>query len=104
MSDVPVDRAEALAPVTETKRLKIIDALRGVALLGILLMNIPGFSMPQYSSEAYRSDPTSTNFWVSAVISVFFEGKMRALFGMVFGAGIVLFVMKKEETGQPVTG
>ncbi|HQR06098.1 MAG TPA: DUF418 domain-containing protein [Gemmatales bacterium] len=91
------------APVAEAQRLKIIDALRGVALLGILLMNIPGFSMAQYSSEVYRSDPTNVNFWVSAVISVFFEGKMRALFGMVFGAGIVLFVTKKEQAGTPVT-
>ena len=71
------------APVAEAQRLKLIDALRGVALLGILLMNIPVFSMADYSSEVYRSDPTNVNFWVSAVISVFFEGKMRALFGTV---------------------
>ncbi len=91
------------APVAESQRLKLIDALRGVALLGILLMNIPGFSMPDYSSEDYRNDPTNVNFWVSAVISIFFEGKMRALFGMIFGAGVVLFIMKKEQTGTPVT-
>lgn len=91
------------APVAEAQRLKLIDALRGVALLGILLMNIPGFSMPDYSSEAYRSDPSNVNFWVSAIISVFFEGKMRALFGMIFGAGIVLFITKKEQAGVPVT-
>src|SRR6185295_2784528 len=92
------------APVAETQRLKLIDALRGVALLGILLMNIPGFSMPNYYSEAFRSDPTNFNFWVRAVITVFFEGKMRALFGMVFGAGVLLFLSKKEQLGRPVTG
>lgn len=91
-------------PVSETNRNRLIDALRGVALLGILLMNIPGFSMPEYSSEAYRSDPTDVNFWVSEVISVVFEGKMRALFGMIFGAGVVLFVTKKEQAGRSVTG
>lgn len=106
MNELPIENSvtAVLAPVAEPQRLKIIDALRGVALLGILLMNIPGFSMAQYSSEAYRSDPTNVNFWVSAVISVFFEGKMRALFGMIFGAGIVLFVSKKEQAGKPVTG
>jgi uncharacterized protein len=72
--------------------------------LGILLMNIPGFAMPNYFSESFRSDPTNVNFWVAAVISVVFEGKMRALFGMVFGAGVLLFVMKKEQTGRSVTG
>jgi uncharacterized protein len=93
----------AAAPVSEKQRLKLIDALRGVALLGILLMNIPGFAMPNYFSESFRSDPTNVNFWVSAVISVFFEGKMRALFGMLFGAGVVLFVMNKEQAGKSVT-
>jgi uncharacterized protein len=91
------------APVAEAQRLRLLDALRGVALLGILLMNIPGFAMPNYFSESFRSDPTNVNFWVSNVITVLFEGKMRALFGMVFGAGVLLFVTKKEQTGKPVT-
>lgn len=91
------------APVAEAQRIRLVDALRGVALLGILLMNIPGFAMAQYSSEAYKTDPTNVNFWVEAVISIFFEGKMRALFGMIFGAGVVLFVTKKEQAGVPVT-
>jgi len=86
------------APVAEASRIKLIDALRGVALLGILLMNIPGFSMPDYSSEVYRNDPTNINFWVSKIISVVFEGKMRAMFSMIFGAGILLFISKKEGT------
>src|SRR5262245_11634201 len=85
------------APVSEAQRLRIIDALRGVAVLGILMMNIPGFAMPQYFSESFKSDPTSMNFWVNAVVTTLFEGKMRALFGMVFGAGVLLFVMKKEQ-------
>jgi uncharacterized protein len=89
----------AAAPVSETQRLKLLDALRGVALLGILLMNIPGFAMPNYFSESFRNDPTNVNFWVAAVISVVFEGKMRALFGMLFGAGVLLFVMNKERAG-----
>src|SRR5436190_11643762 len=93
----------AAAPVSEAQRVKLIDARRGVALLGILLMNIPGFAMPNYFSESFKSDPTNINYWVSAVISVLFEGKMRALFGMIFGAGVVLFVTKKEQAGVPVT-
>ena len=104
VAPVDVSAASDVAPVDQTARLKLIDALRGVALLGILLMNIPGFSMPTYSSESYKSDPTNINFWVSAVISIFFEGKMRALFGMLFGAGVLLFVSKKESTGKSVTG
>jgi uncharacterized protein len=92
-----------VAPVADAERLKLLDALRGVALLGILLMNIPGFAMPQYYSESFKSNPASTNFWLSAVISVFFEGKMRALFGVIFGAGVLLFVSKKEQKGKSAT-
>jgi uncharacterized protein len=106
MNEIPTANPTrpAAAPVSEAQRVKLIDALRGVALLGILLMNIPGFAMPDYFSESFRSDPTNINFWVAAVISVVFEGKMRALFGMIFGAGVLLFVSKKEQTGKSVTG
>jgi uncharacterized protein len=92
------------APVSDAQRLRLLDALRGVALLGILLMNIQGFALPNYFSEPFKSDPTSVNFWLNAFITVFFEGKMRALFGMVFGASVLLFVSKREQTGRPVTG
>jgi len=106
MGETPTDApaTPAVAPVAEAQRLRLVDALRGVALLGILLMNIPGFAMADYFSESFRSDPTNINFWVSNVINVLFEGKMRAMFGMVFGAGVLLFVSKEEQTGRPVTG
>ncbi len=84
------------APVADVQRIKLIDALRGVALLGILLMNIPGFSMPDYSFEAFKNDPASLNFWVYKFITVIFEGKMRALFSLIFGAGILLFIANKR--------
>jgi uncharacterized protein len=92
------------APVSEQSRLNIIDALRGVALLGILAMNIPGFSMPDYSSESYRNDPSQLNFWLNAFIGIVMEGKMRAMFGMLFGAGVLLFVASKEKDGKTVHG
>lgn len=98
----PSAASAVAAPVGESSRVKLIDVLRGVALLGILLMNIPGFSMENYASEAYKNDPTQFNFWLNAFITVLFEGKMRAMFGMVFGAGVLLFVSTKEQSGKPV--
>ena len=92
------------APVSEASRIKVIDMLRGVALLGILLINLPGFAMPDYFFETFNGDPSNPSFWVSALVTVLVEGKMRALFGMVFGAGVLLFTQKKEQTGRPVHG
>lgn len=90
------------APVSETSRISLIDMLRGFALLGILMMNIPGFSMADYSFEAFKNDPDSFNFWLYQFIGVFFEGKMRAMFGMVFGAGVLLFIANKSAKGTSV--
>lgn len=90
-------------PAVLVNRIDIIDIIRGVALLGILLMNIPYFAMEDYFTEPWSQDTENANFWVHAVNSIFFEGKMRALFSMVFGAGILLFTMNKERSGKSAT-
>lgn len=87
-----------ISPVATNKRIHSIDVLRGVAVLGILLMNIPEFSMPRRYSEAFRTDMHSIDFWIRAVIMICWEGKMRALFSLLFGAGILLFILNKKTT------
>lgn len=91
-----------IAPVSESSRITTIDMLRGFALLGILLMNIAGFSMPDHAFEKFSNDPNNINFWVFQIIGIFFEGKMRAMFGMVFGAGVLLFIANKGTNGVSV--
>jgi len=90
-------------PAVLVNRIDVIDIIRGCALLGILILNIPYFAMEEYFSEPWVQDTTNTNFWVQAVNIIFFEGKMRALFSMVFGAGIILFSTTKERAGKSVT-
>ncbi|PSK99820.1 DUF418 domain-containing protein [Cecembia rubra] len=94
---------QAPKPAVLTERIDIIDIIRGIALLGILILNIPYFSMEEYFTEPWSQDTANTNFWVHAVNIIFFEGKMRALFSMVFGAGIVLFTTNKEKAGKSAT-
>ncbi|MEJ7559786.1 MAG: DUF418 domain-containing protein [Pedobacter sp.] len=91
-------------PVAQAERITAVDILRGVAVLGILLMNIPYFALPESFSDVYHSDLHSPNFWSDFVVTVLFEGKMRALFSMIFGAGILLFIERKKNVGANYKG
>jgi uncharacterized protein len=81
-------------PVSAPQRLRMLDVLRGCALLGILLMNIPYFAMPMaaYSQLNAWGGNDGANLWTFFIQWTLFEGKMRALFSILFGAGIVLFI------------
>ncbi len=87
------------APVNQKERIVILDSLRGFAILGILLMNIPSFALP----NPVGGDPSILNEWdtinfqVWNFVSWFPEGTQRAIFSMLFGAGIILFIGGKEK-------
>jgi len=80
-------------PISTQERLKTLDVLRGAALLGILLMNILVFGLPlsAYANPNIWGGNDAINLWTLAIHWIFFEGKMRALFSIMFGAGIVVF-------------
>ena len=87
------------APVSQQNRILLIDSLRGIAILGILLMNIPGFALPDnsYADPLAMGEMGTINYWCYWVVDFFFEGTQRALFSMLFGAGMLLFVGKLEQ-------
>ena len=89
------------APVSQQERIIILDSLRGFAILGILLMNIPGFALP----DPVIVDPSvlsesGVNFKTWYFIEWFMEGSQRALFSMLFGAGIILFISRQEKKSR----
>ena len=88
-------------PVQEQNRIMALDILRGVALLGILLMNIAGMGLPEpaYIDPSGYGGDTGWNLRVFFINSLLFEGTMRGIFSMLFGAGVILFTKKKEEAG-----
>jgi uncharacterized protein len=93
-------------PVTtkggEAERFVSIDAVRGFAILGILLMNIVGMGLPAfaYLDPTYAGGSTGADLWTWAVNNVLTDGKMRALFTMLFGASAVL-IAERAEGGHP---
>ncbi len=79
-----------------TRRIPALDALRGVAVIGIAVMNVIAFAMP---ANAYLNprvwggtDALETMLW--ALSFVFVEDKFRALFAMMFGAGVAILLGK----------
>lgn len=78
-----------------------IDAVRGLAVLGILLMNIVGMGLPSfaYVDPTYAGGSQGADLWTWAVNNVLTDGKMRALFTMLFGASAVLIAERAEGGG-----
>ncbi|HYW16856.1 MAG TPA: DUF418 domain-containing protein [Allosphingosinicella sp.] len=84
-------------------RIVTLDILRGVAVMGILAMNIVGFAMPfQAYLNPVALGPVGDPDLVSWAVSfVFVDGKMRALFSFLFGAGMLLVIEQAEAKGEP---
>ncbi len=93
------------APVRESNRITIIDSIRGVALLGILLMNIPYFANPhQFDFDLrLRNEFSGINYYTWWAVNGFFEGTMRGLFTILFGAGCILLLSRLEKKGPTIS-
>ncbi len=90
---------QTLAPAA--KRLESLDFVRGCALFGILLMNINGMGLgPAYDNPTISGGDSGINLWTWLVINVGFEGTQRALFSILFGAGVVLLTSRLEASGR----
>lgn len=95
--------AFAAAPVAAKDRIETLDFIRGIAVMGILFANIIAFGQP-FSAYMYPSawigesgDPSG---WMWVAQFVIIDGKMRALFTLLFGAGVYLFVERAWARGQ----
>jgi len=86
---------------TPPGRLLTLDALRGFAVMGILTLNIVGFAMPEpayVNPAAWGHDrPGDVIAWLAGF--VLFDGKMRGLFSLLFGASMVLIIDRTEAAG-----
>ena len=88
-----------VAPTNQSERIIFLDSLRGIAVLGILLINIQGFGLPQllvYDVSVLHENGLNYFTWYVFGPGVF-EGSMRAIFSMLFGAGTMLFISRLEK-------
>ena len=88
------------APLNQKQRILLLDVLRGIALLGILFMN----SMAQSQSHFFydrldlREPLSNANFYAWAGEMFLFEGTMRGMFSILFGAGALLLLGRLIKT------
>lgn len=96
-----------MTAVTETQpRIVTLDFLRGVAVMGILAMNVIAFSMPFYAYQNYLAfgGDDATDLWAWILSTIFVDGKMRALFSLLFGASMLLVIGRAERSGASGAG
>lgn len=96
---------DLITPVRQNERIRVIDTIRGIALLGILMMNMPYFANPEIQADNLNvmNEYTGPNYYTWFTIGVFFEGTMRGLFSILFGAGCILLLHRLENKKMAVT-
>lgn len=107
MTDASAQPSNAMpTPIKASSRIQSLDVLRGFALLGILLMNILVFAFPfaAYNDPRVDGATEGINLLVFASMDVFVEGSMRALFSMLFGAGMLIFLAKRDTDEDVLRG
>lgn len=82
-----------------------MDALRGFAVMGILWMNITAFGFPEmaYISPIIGTPGSPLDIASWTLSFIFFDGKMRAIFSLLFGASMMLVIERAAATGQSPT-
>ena len=90
-----------IAPLATHERITTLDSLRGVAVLGILLLNIISFGLPKaYVDPSVYGGIDGWNLVAFVTNNLFFEGTMRGLFSLLFGASILLLSERAEARGD----
>ncbi|SDZ32080.1 MULTISPECIES: DUF418 domain-containing protein [Rhodonellum] len=97
-----ITTSTSLSSIQSTERIISLDVMRGIVLCGILLMNINGFGLAfGYNNPSVLGGDTGLNLYTWMVTNLFFEGTMRALFSMLFGVGMFIFLdrLLKKDAG-----
>jgi uncharacterized protein len=95
--------AATAAPLAETERAELLDALRGFALFGVCLANLYGgfclWGDPGAVPPAQL--PTAATDWTAAfLIRGLIEGKFYSLFSLLFGIGFAVQLQRASQRGD----
>lgn len=88
-------------PVAASRRIVVLDALRGFALMGIALANFPEFSLWTFLSEGEQQAlPTAEADRVVRFLQyLLVDGKFYTIFSVLFGIGFSIIISHAVERG-----
>jgi uncharacterized protein len=90
-------------PLKGTDRILSLDIMRGIVLFGILLMNINGMGLPRaYGDPTVSGGSTGYDLYTWMTTNMLFEGTMRALFSLLFGVGMFIFLDRLQKKGAGI--
>ena len=89
------------APIAESERAGVLDALRGFALLGIFISHLPVFSGYEFLPAARQAtlDPLGIDRGLSALCEFLIRGKFFSLFSLLFGIGFSVQLERAQRRG-----
>lgn len=98
------EAAPAAGPIDATKRLALLDGVRGLALFGILIANMAIWTGYYFMGPEQRA--LVNNLAVSESVDFVLEwlvvGKFYGLFSLLFGIGFYMQLTRLEERGEGV--
>ncbi|EKN66717.1 hypothetical protein BABA_14707 [Neobacillus bataviensis LMG 21833] len=77
-----------------TKRIDVLDYLRGFALMGIILVNI----VPLLSAKLPAPHTMDASYW--RFLYLFVEGRFYTIFTFLFGVGFYIFITRANAKGR----
>ena len=88
--------------MSASQRYLELDALRGFAVMGILAINIAAFAQPEmaFVTPLVSSHASGLDLGSWAANFILFDGKMRGLFSLLFGASTALIIERAIASGQ----
>lgn len=94
---------EDFKPLKQSDRILSLDVMRGIVLCGILLMNINGYGLYEsYSDPTVTGGSSGLNLYTWMITNMLFEGTMRALFSLLFGVGMFMFLDRLLKKGAGI--
>ncbi len=103
MSEASNQAVDGAAPAISDERISSLDFIRGLAVMGILAANIVAFGQPFTAymfPEEFLVPDGDKGGWLWVAQFVLIDGKMRGLFTLLFGAGLMLFMERAWARGS----